>query len=166
MSIESARLALPFIAAGQAQKELTHNEALALIDAGLAAAAESADENVPPVSPTIGQCWIAGDTPIGAWDGHAGALACWTDGGWRFLSAVEGMIVWLRDQRLWAVRDADGWSIGAIRAAQVMIGDEQVLGARGASVPAPAGGSVVDAEARSAIAAILDRLAAHGLIEA
>lgn len=166
MSQESVRLALPFLAAGQAQKELTHNEALALIDAGLAAAALSVGLNDPPAEPAAGQCWIVGDAPTGAWAGHIGALACWTESGWRFLPPVEGMAVWLTDQQLWAVREAAGWIIGTARAARLVVEGLQVVGARGASVAAPVGGDVVDAEGRAAITAILDRLVVHGLIEA
>lgn len=165
MNLESARFALPFIAAGQAQKELTHNEALALIDAGIGAAAESAGIDTPPPAPAIGQCWIVGDTPTGAWMGQAGALACWTDGGWRFLADVEGLAVWIKDQQLWAVREVDGWAFGEARAARVLIQGVQVLGAREPAVALPAGGGTVDAEARTAVAAIIDRLVAHGLIE-
>ncbi|MBA2920052.1 DUF2793 domain-containing protein [Sphingomonas sp. MAH-20] len=164
MSLESARLALPFIAAGQAQKELTHNEALALIDAGLAAAAESAGSDEPPAAAAAGQCWVVGAAPTGLWTGHADELACWTDGGWRFLPAVEGMRVWLKDQRLWAAREAGGWAIGSVRGARLIVDGVQVVGARGAAVAPPTGGGVIDAEARSAIASILDRLIAHGLI--
>lgn len=166
MSLESARLALPLIAAGQAQKELTHNEALGLIDAGIGAAAETADLSAPPATPSIGQCWLVGEAPTGLWEGHAGALACWTEGGWRFLPDIEGLTVWIKDQQLWAVREAAGWAVGVSRATQVLIGDVQVLGPRGASVAAPSGGSVIDAEARAAIGTIVDRLIAHGLIGA
>ena len=165
MSLESARFALPFIAAGQAQKELTHNEALALIDAGIGAAAESAGIDTPPAVPEIGQCWIIGDTLTGAWMGRAGTLACWTDGGWRFLGGIEGLAVWIKDQQLWAVREADGWAFGELRAARVLIQGVQVLGAREPAVAPPAGGGTVDAEARTAVAAIIDRLVSHGLIE-
>jgi len=165
MSLESARLALPFLAAGQAQKELTHNEALALVDIGIGAAVKSAGVETPPSIPVIGECWILGDAPTGAWADRAGALACWTESGWRFLAGREGMVVWVQDQQLWAVREASGWTIGAARAARVMVNDLQVLGAREAAVMPPTGGSVVDAEARSAITAILDRLIAHGLID-
>jgi hypothetical protein len=166
MSLESARLALPFLAAGQAQKELTHNEAMALIDVGLAPAAQSFGLDESPSAPVAGQCWIVGDDPTGVWTGQAGALACWTESGWRFLPAIEGLAVWLQDQRLWAVREADGWVIGNLRAARLVVDGIQVVGARGLPVAAPTGGAVVDAEARSAIAAILDRLVVHGLVEA
>jgi hypothetical protein len=46
------------------------------------------------------------------------------------------------------------------------IAGTQVVGPRGAAVANPAGGATVDAEARTAIDAILARLEAHGLIEA
>src|SRR3954463_5942061 len=97
MSLETARLRFPFIAAGQAQKEVTHNEGLALIDIGMGAAAESSWVDTPPSSPALGQCWIIGSAPSAAWADHPEELACWTDGGWRFLPKVEGLSVWVKD---------------------------------------------------------------------
>ena len=44
------------------------------------------------------------------------------------------------------------------------VNDIQVVGSQGASVSDPAGGGVVDAEARTAIIGLIDRLQAHGLI--
>lgn len=164
MALSSGRFGLPFLAAGQAQKELTHNEALALIDAGLCPTAESAGTDTPPATPDPGQCWIVGASPAGAWTDAAGALACWTEGGWRFLPAAEGLRVWVKDAALWAVREAAGWTVGDARAARLLVDGVQVIGARGPAVASPAGGAVVDAEARAAIDAILARLAGHGLI--
>lgn len=162
----SVRLGLPFLAAGQAQKEVTHNEALALIDAGLHASAAAAGVNVPPPTPAAGQCWIVGSAPTGAWADQAGALACWTDGGWRFLPPQEGMAVWLIGEQLWCVHEASGWTTGELRGAKLMIAGEPVVGARQPGVSPPTGGGTVDVEARSAIAAIVERLVAHGLIAA
>ena len=162
----SPRLALPLLAAGQAQKEVTHNEALTLIDVTLGACAESAGTDVPPATPSIGQCWIVGLAPTGAWTGKAGALAGWTEGGWRFVPAVEGMRVWLKDRQLQALRQESGWVVGEEPVARVLIEGEQVVGPRQPSVPVPSGGATVDAEARTAIASIIERLSAHGLIDA
>lgn len=166
MALASSRFGLPFLAAGQAQKELTHNEALALIDAGLCPAVEAAGIETPPGAPEPGQCWIVGASPTGSWADAAGAIACWTAGGWRFLPACEGLKVWRKDVRLWAVREAGGWVTGDGRAARIVVDDIQVVGAQGAAIAGPSGGATVDAEARAAIAAIIDRLAAHGLIAA
>jgi hypothetical protein len=92
-------------------------------------------------------------------------LSIWTEGGWRFVLPVTGMRVWLKDQQLWATYSGAEWSVGDERANRMLIGGLQVLGARMPAVPAPAGGTVIDAEARAAIAALTARLVEHGLIE-
>ena len=56
------------------------------------------------------------------------------------------------------------WEVGSLRGDNVPIGGEQVLGPRGAAIPAPSGGSTVDAEARAAIEPILSAMRGHGLI--
>ena len=162
--LTSSRFGMPFLAAGQAQKELTHNEALALVDAALHAAVESAGLDEPPSAPLPGQCWIVGPAPSGAWAGQPHALACWTESGWRFVPAVEGMCVWRKDEQLWAERRSGAWVVGEARASELVIGGAQVVGARKAAVALSGGGAVIDAEARAAIASIIDRLVAHGLI--
>ena len=97
------RLSLPLLHAGQAQKEIDHNEALALIDLALHASVEAVGVNEPPEEPTEGQCWIVGSAPIGAWEGYYNALAGWTAGGWRFLVPRFGMAVTCREDGLVAL---------------------------------------------------------------
>src|SRR3546814_6332332 len=94
------RFGFPYLYAGQAQKEVFHNEALILADLLVQAYAKSADQMVPPQTPAPGECWIVGDAPSGDWAGWAGALACWTHGGWRFVSPRPGMRVRVEDQGL------------------------------------------------------------------
>ena len=48
----TTRLKLPLLAAGQAQKEAWHNEALLLVDRLLAGVIEGAASATPPGSPT------------------------------------------------------------------------------------------------------------------
>jgi hypothetical protein len=86
MTDTSPRFLLPFILPGQAQKETYHNEALILIDAALHAQIEAAPLDEVPDAPAPDQCWIVGTGAGGAWAGHADSLACWTAGGWRFVS--------------------------------------------------------------------------------
>ncbi|MCW4462214.1 DUF2793 domain-containing protein [Sphingomonas sp. BT-65] len=119
----------------------------------------------PPPDPVPGQCWIVGDSPAGAWAGSAGALASWTEGGWRFAAPREGMAVWIAGEELAARYVSGAWRAGQLSAAQLVIDGEQVVGAREGAIDEPDGGSVVDAEARAAIEAILQALRAHGLID-
>lgn len=157
------RLALPYIAPGQAQKEVSHNEALVRIDALLQAVVEGVGPGVPPPSPVVGQCWIVGAAPSGDWAGQADALAVWTDGGWRFVAPTPGMAVWSRLDGLDARYDGAAWQSGVVSAARLEIGGVQVVGPRQPAIAAPAGGSVVDVEARAVISGLLAMLSTHGL---
>lgn len=164
MTETTSRHALPLLAAGQAQKEISHNEALLLIDFMMNPAVESAGADTPPSSPVVGKAWIVGTAPGGAWTGHANAIACYGEGGWRFVSAEAGLHVWRRDTGVFCVFDGGGWNSGIVTASSVQVSGQQVVGARGSAISAPAGGAVIDAESRGVIALILAALRAHGLI--
>lgn len=143
---ETARLALPLLEPGQAQKELFHNEALLLLDAAVQPVVETVGRDAPPPGPHVpGACHAVGVAPTGEWAGRAGAIACWTAGGWRFVAARPGMQAWHAGEGRLVRLGADGWRGGA-------------------AVAAPAGGATVDAEARAAISALLATLRAQGLV--
>ena len=63
-----------------------------------------------------------------------------------------------------ATYDAAAWVVGTVKGAKLELAGSQVVGARLAAVANPSGGANVDAEARAAIVAILDRMRSHGLI--
>jgi hypothetical protein len=157
------RLGLPLLVAGQVQKEVFLNEALALADLLIAGSVEPAPIASPPASPTTGTLYrVAAAGASGAFAGQEGKLAGWTEGGWRFVAPVEGMRLTERG----SVAYRDGlWTSGSLRASEVLIGAQRVLGARQAAVANPAGGTVVDTQGRLAITQILAALRAHGLIE-
>ena len=160
----SARLALPFLSAGQAQKEMTVNEALARLDAAVQASAIAGGATVPPATPSPGACWIVGAAPEGDWAGNANALAVWTGDGWRFLSPVEGMTVWVAaDGMCWRWRDGS-WRVGEVLGSGVTIDGIAVVGVQQPAIAGVTGGTIVDAECRMAVSDILEALRAHGLI--
>ncbi|RDE04815.1 DUF2793 domain-containing protein [Sphingomonas aracearum] len=166
MSDTTDRLALPLLAAGQAQKEMAHNEALALLDLLVQPAVEAIGLDLPPADPAEGACWVVGPAPVGDWADQAGALAGWTAAGWRFVPAFDGARVWSR-QGACDARFVDGaWRIGVVQGRALMIDGQQVVGPRGPAIADPAGGTMADAEARAAIGAILTALRAHGLVAA
>jgi hypothetical protein len=142
----TARLQLPLLAVAQAGKEMTVNEAMTAIDIAAQAVVEG-EASSPPAGPVAGQCWLVGGTPTGAFAGRSGAIAAWTEGGWRFLAAIEGMSVWRRDLAVVVRRRGAGWE-------------------NGDAVAPVSGGAVIDAEARAAIATIVARLRAAGITAA
>ena len=55
---ESAKLRIPYIAAAQAQKHVTHNEAMTLLDTLVQLSVLDKDLTAPPGSPEEGDCYI------------------------------------------------------------------------------------------------------------
>lgn len=164
MTDTTDRLDLPLLASGQAQKELTHNEALTRLSFASQTSVVAVAPAGEPSSPAAGQCWIVGAAPSGAWAGRAHHLACWTANGWRFLAPFDGLTAWSVADGKYAVYSSGVWTIGVIRAARLEVGGVQVTGARQGAIASPSGGSVIDAEARAAIGSILAALRTHGLI--
>lgn len=118
----------------------------------------------PPASPAIGACYIVGASPTGAWSGKAQHLAAWTSGGWRFVAPREGLAAYVKSSGTTAAYRSGAWVIGELSGAQVSVDGVKVVGARGAAIGAPAGGTTVDAEARAAVGLINAALRTHGLI--
>lgn len=164
MTLQTHRLSLPLLAVAQAQKEVTHNEALAMIDALVQPVVVSVAPASVPGAPTPGQAWIVGTGATGLWSGQDDALAVWTAGGWRFAAAFAGMMVWSLADSMIFRRTASAWLQGALTGRTLTLDGAQVVGARGAAIASPSGGSTIDAEARTALAEALDRLRGHGLI--
>ena len=81
-----------------------------------------------------------------------------------FARSREGTLAYVVSTSLWAVFRAGSWEIGGLRGQSLLIDGQQVVGARAPAISAPAGGSTVDAEARTAIGQILSALRTHGLI--
>ena len=158
------RLALPFLSVGQAQKEFTHNESLQTLDILVAGAVEQPPLSTPPASSAVGDCYIVGSAATDAWAGKSQCVAAWTTGGWRFVSPIEGMLLYERTSGTWAAFRNGEWELGSVRGTALLIGDQQVVGARADAIASPSGGTVVDVEARDAVDAILNALRQHGLI--
>jgi Protein of unknown function (DUF2793) len=118
-----------------------------------------------PAKPIDGQCWIIGAGASGAWAGKDNCVALWCEGGWRFIAPQPGMLAWSKIASLWIYWTGTIWSAGELPAAEIRIGGVKVVGARQPHPPSPSGGTVIDQEARAAIAAITAALMSHGLVE-
>lgn len=162
----SARLGLPLLQAGQAQKELWHNEALVLLDCIVQPSVVAVGLDLPPDSPAPGGCWIVGTAPTGAWSGQARAIAGWTEGGWRFVAPQPGMRVWSCADAVDARYDGTDWSIGTLIGNHLVLGGVAMLGTRQSAIAAPANGTIIDVESRAVLGAILSALQSLGLIAA
>lgn len=127
----TARLGLPYLAAGQMQKHVTLNEALTRLDALAATEVVSRTIHAQPASPAEGALYILpADVSGPAWAGRAaGTLMRAEAGGWRAVDKPDGLIVlvrdagelWLCDQGQWVpagrrlgvIQDLDRLGLGA-----------------------------------------------------
>ncbi len=162
----TSRYALPMLASGQAQKEITHNEALLLIDALAHPTIESRSLAVSPVSPQPGQLWLVAAAASGDWLGKTAQLALWTSGGWRFIVPREGLMIWSKPDGAHIFYANDAWQSGSWPVLGLSVAGQQVVGSRQAAIADPALGSTQDVQARAAISGILSALRGHGLIQA
>ncbi|WP_246153890.1 DUF2793 domain-containing protein [Methylobacterium oryzihabitans] len=110
MSDATPRLALPLLAAAQAQKHVTHNEALTVLDALVQLAVLDRTRTAPPASPAEGDrhlVTVAG--PTGAWAGWTGRIACFQDGAWISYAPRPGWLAWVAAEGALFVHDGAGW---------------------------------------------------------
>ncbi|KQV83758.1 DUF2793 domain-containing protein [Rhizobium sp. Root1220] len=85
----TSNLALPYILPSQAQKHVTHNEALQRLDAIVQLCVDAEATN-PPSDPVEGQCYLVADGAGGDWTGKDGLLAFRQDGAWIYLEPRMG----------------------------------------------------------------------------
>lgn len=84
-------LNLQRLVAGQASAEITHNNALNVLDGLVFLALITRGTNTPPGSPAEGDAHLVGSAPTGAWTGQAGKIALYY-GGWVFVEPNAGFI--------------------------------------------------------------------------
>lgn len=109
MTDTTARLGLPYIAAAQAQKHVTHNAAIRQLDALTQLSVQSATTTAPPGAPTDGQCWYVPAGATGIWAGKAGLIAAHEAGAWDFYTPRAGFLAYVVDER--RVRVFDGGAL-------------------------------------------------------
>lgn len=109
MSDTTTNLLLPFIMAAQAQKHVTHNEALRLLDGIVQLAVKDKDLAAPPAMPADGARYMVASGATGLWAGWDGDVALWVDGAWMRLPAQPSWQAWVVDEQALYVRTAAGW---------------------------------------------------------
>lgn len=90
----TSHLAMPFIMPSQAQKHVTHNEALLTLDSLVQLSVIADDLAGPPALPADGARYLVANGAHGAWAGREQTVAEFRDGGWVFLQPAEGMRAW------------------------------------------------------------------------
>lgn len=106
----TANLSLPYIMPSQAQKHVTHNEALRVLDALVQLSVESRARAAPPAAPSEGERYIVDGGGTGEWAGWDGDLAFRSGGGWMRFTPQPGWRAFVRDEAALCVFDGSSWT--------------------------------------------------------
>src|ERR1700761_7892192 len=110
MADDTLNLSLPYLAPSQAQKHVTHNEALTLLDVAVQLAVADRTLAAPPSTPAEGERHIVAAGATGAWAGKDGQVAMWADGAWGFSAPQPGWLAWVVAEGALLVRGASAWA--------------------------------------------------------
>lgn len=106
----SPNLNFPYMMGAQAQKHVTHNEAIRAADALIQLCVQDRDLATPPAVPVSGGRYIVASSPTGAWTGQTGKVAAWQDGAWAFYAPREGWLAWVADEDIVCIFDGSAWA--------------------------------------------------------
>lgn len=112
---DTTRLGLPLIDGAEAQKHVTHNEALAVLDIVVQARVLDRVRTSPPPSPAEGDAYLVATGATDAWAGGDGRIAAFANGAWRLLSPATGWLVFVAAENRLIVKTDAGWlEVGAV----------------------------------------------------
>ncbi len=106
---DTPNLGLPYIDGSQAQKHVTHNEALRILDAAIQIGVLDLTLTTPPLSPAEGERYVVASGATGDWAGKDDAIATWQDGAWAFLTPKAGWCIWSAADESLFVFDGAAW---------------------------------------------------------
>ncbi len=109
MSDTTTHLGLPYLLAAQAQKHVTHNEALRLLDAMVQLSVLDRTRTTPPASPADGDRHLVASGATGLWAGWDLNVAFWVDGVWMRLVPRQGWLVWIAAEQAFQVWNGSAW---------------------------------------------------------
>lgn len=108
MTDRTTKLQLPYILPSQAQKHVTHNEALQRLDAVVQLVIADVPAT-PPSSPEEGDCFLIAENATGDWSGNAGKLAFRQDGAWLIMQPKPGWTAWFAEAGRYRVLQDGSW---------------------------------------------------------
>ncbi|WP_139973571.1 DUF2793 domain-containing protein [Ochrobactrum sp. CGA5] len=107
---QTPNLKMPYILPSQAQKHVTHNEALRLLDAIVHLSVKSRSQVETPETPVSGDRYLVAAAATGAWVGKDGAIAFFVDDGWLFIIPATGWQAYVEDEAQLLVFDGALWN--------------------------------------------------------
>lgn len=102
-------LNLPYLLPSQAQKHVSHNEALRALDAIIQLSVMSRNASAPPALAAAGDRYIVPAEATGVWTGHDHQVAARQDGLWMFYAPRPGWLAYVLDEQILLAFDGAEW---------------------------------------------------------
>ncbi len=109
MADTSSSLSMPFIQPSQAQKHVTHNEALRILDVVVQLGVITDDMTTAPSTPSDGARYIVDAGATGEWAGRDGEVALFETNAWRFFVPRSGWRAYVINRDAMVVFDGTEW---------------------------------------------------------
>lgn len=106
---ETHQFDMPLLAGSQAQKHVTVNEALAILDAVAQFRIASASISTPPTALADGTAYLIPTAATGVWTGLEGQIAIAVNDGWRFVTPKAGWQVFNAETGATQLFDGFAW---------------------------------------------------------
>lgn len=103
------KLELPLLAGAQAQKHITHNEALMALDAITHLGLKSRTLTIPPIERDEQAAYFVPDGAIGAFAGQDGRIAIFSDGNWSFRTPHAGWLAFVESESAALIWNGESW---------------------------------------------------------
>jgi len=108
-STSTHRLDLPFLQAGQALKNITHNEALQRLDSGFYLSCSDMAADQLPAAPDIGAAVIISASPDASLSDRIGQIGVFTISGWVWFLPTSGWTLWDEADQTLRAFDGGNW---------------------------------------------------------
>lgn len=105
------RIGLAEATAAQVEVFNRLNQALKRADAVIDLYLLDMDVDTPPEDPASADAYSIGDMPIGAWEGHSGEIAFFSEGDWHFQVPFDGLLAFGAVTETLYVFRADAWLV-------------------------------------------------------
>ena len=120
MTDTSLILGLPYIQPSQAQKHVTHNEALRVLDTLVQLVVTARDLSLPPAGAQSGDRYIVAAPGQGLWAGHEGEIAVLDSNAWIFIAPQTGWTAYVTAEGAQVVFDGTDWQARDISAVDAL----------------------------------------------
>jgi hypothetical protein len=113
MPDDSPILSMPYILPAQAQKHVTHNEALRILDVIVQMVVQDRTRTEPPITAQEGDRHIVAPAATGAWSGQTGKIALREHGQWSFFAPLAGWRAHVLGEQQLVTFDGTQWQSAA-----------------------------------------------------